>query len=215
MSRLDPAPPTPDALTTLRVREAMGGDASSTAWLVERFSPLLLAQASHRLRGPLAALARTHAPEDLVQDVWVRALPRLDGLAARDGRMTPVLVRFLATTMLHRLNSLAQTHLRADGARRQDSLDPAAEAGFAESARIVSQIASHERIDVVRRAIDALDDDDRTLVVLRAIEQNPVSDIALLLGEKPNTIAVRYRRALDRLRARLPGSVFEELQDEE
>ncbi|MBL8767403.1 MAG: sigma-70 family RNA polymerase sigma factor [Planctomycetes bacterium] len=203
------------ALTTLRVREAVRGDSASTAWLVERFTPLLLAQASHRLRGPLAALARTHSAEDLVQDVWVRALPRLDGLAARDGRMTPVLVRFLATTMLHRLNSLAQTHLRADGARRQDSLDAAADDRMAESARIVTELAARERVDVVRRAIESLDDDDRALVVLRGIERNPVAEIALLLGEKPNTITVRYRRALDRLRERLPGSVFEELQDDE
>lgn len=212
MDRLDP---NPDAVTTMHVREAMRGDRASTTWLIERFSPLLLAQAAHRLRGPLAVLARTHCPEDLVQDVWIRALPRLEGLDARAGRVTPVVVRFLATTLLHRLNSLAQKHLRDDGESRQDSLDSAIGAQFAESARIVSQIASHERADAVRSAIDALDDDDRSLIVLRAIERNPISDIAVLLGEKPNTITVRYRRALDRLRARLPGSVFEELADDD
>jgi len=48
------------------------------------------------------------------------------------------------------------------------------------------------------------------VVVLRGIEQLPNLRVAEMLGERPTTIAMRYRRALERLRAELPGSVFTE-----
>jgi len=80
--------------TTLHVRRAKGGDRDSLAWLADRFSPLLLAQARYRLRG---RLARWVQPEDVVQDVWAVALPALPGLEASDGRETPVVLKFLAT----------------------------------------------------------------------------------------------------------------------
>ena len=51
--------------------------------------------------------------------------------------------------------------------------------------------------------------------MLRGIEQNPVQDVALLLGLRPNTVTVRYRRALARLRELVPGSAFDELGDED
>ena len=38
--------------------------------------------------------------------------------------------------------------------------------------------------------------------------------VAQKLGEHPDTISMRYRRALDRLRTALPDSVFGELPDD-
>ena len=93
----------PDAVTTIHVQRAKHGDEASLDWVVRRFTPLLLAQARYRLGASL----RTHYdPEDLVSEVWAIALPRLPDLTVRDGRATPVLVKFLATTLLFRVNSL-------------------------------------------------------------------------------------------------------------
>ena len=72
-------------LTSLHLRQAVGGCADSLAWLVRRLSPLLIVQAEYRL-GP--DLRRVYDPEDLVDEVWVVALPRLGELSARDGRYT-------------------------------------------------------------------------------------------------------------------------------
>ena len=44
---------------------------------------------------------------------------------------------------------------------------------------------------------------------------NPVADVALLLGLLPNTVTVRYRRALARLRELVPGSAFDDLGEED
>ena len=73
----------PGALTSLHVRRAADGDSESLGWVVARLSPLLLAQADYRL-GPV--LRSLYDPEDLVNDTWIVALPRLPELPARDGR---------------------------------------------------------------------------------------------------------------------------------
>ena len=84
--------PPPD-LTTQHVRRATNGDGASLSWVFERFSPLLLSQARFRL-GPVLS-ARIDA-EDVVAEAWLTALGKLGDLTPRDGRYTPVLLRFLA-----------------------------------------------------------------------------------------------------------------------
>jgi len=49
---------------------------------------------------------------------------------------------------------------------------------------------------------------------MRAVEGVDNRDIAEELGEAPNTISHRYRRALERLRATVPDSVFDELAED-
>ena len=75
--------------TTTLVRRAKLGDHESLATLVEKLTPLLLAQARYRL-----GTSNTEVdPDDVVQEVWARALPRLPELSDRDGRQTPVLLK--------------------------------------------------------------------------------------------------------------------------
>jgi RNA polymerase sigma-70 factor (ECF subfamily) len=207
-----PDPPSPDSFedTTRHVRRAVEGSQDSVAWLVERFSPLLLAQALHRL-GP--HLRRLYDPEDLVQEVWAVSLPRLAGLGPRDGRFTPVVLKFLSTTLLYRVQNLLQKHLRGgaqDGAHEVSATFSELPAA---TGRLISGAVRSEQQETLRAAIDRLPEVDRQILVLRGIEQNPVQEVAALLKLKPNTVTVKYRRALERLREKLPGSVFEELQD--
>ena len=56
---------------------------------------------------------------------------------------------------------------------------------------------------------------DREVVILRGIEQGNNRDVATVLQLEPNTVAVRYRRALAKLRAELPDSIWDELGDED
>ena len=49
--------------------------------------------------------------------VWVVALPRLPELPPRDERHTPVLLKFLSTTLLYRINNLVQKHIRGKPGR--------------------------------------------------------------------------------------------------
>ena len=61
--------------TSLCIAGACAGDNSSRDRLVERFTPVLLAQARYRLCRPIRGIE----PEDLVQDCWAGAVPELRG----------------------------------------------------------------------------------------------------------------------------------------
>ena len=189
-------------LTTQHVRKARLGDVASLDWLIHRFTPLMIAQARYRLGEGGAC-----EPEDLVAEVWMVALPRLAELKERDGRITPVLVRFLGTTLRQRHAKLADRH------RRREVVDFADEGvtldgGLGSS---IDRAIRRESKGIVLNAIEDLDPMDRAAIVLRAIEEVPNAEAAEMLGLEPNTLAVRYRRALERLREALPESVFAEL----
>ena len=67
-----PREPSPgDHLTSIHIRQAIKNDRESVAWLVSRFTPLLLCQAHHRLA---PSLRRFCDPDDAVADVWMAVL---------------------------------------------------------------------------------------------------------------------------------------------
>lgn len=200
--------PDPGPLTTLHVRRAVGGDAESLAWLVERLNPLLLAHAAWRI-GP--SLRAHIEPADLVHEAWLVLLPRLASLPARDGRMTPVLLTFLTTTILNKLHNL----LRKEARRRlHTGADEAAEPVADPRASAVAAAVRGEAECVVRAALAALDEGDREVVLMRGIEQQDPDAVAAHFGISRGTMSKRYCRALAKLRARLPESAFAELIDE-
>jgi len=192
-------------LTTLHVRAAIGGDAGSLDWVITRLTPLLMVQAEYRL-GP--ALRQQVDPEDLVSEAWLVALPRLAEFA-RHPRATPVLLKFLTTTMTFRVNHLLRRRMTASHA-----VPPAAAAAMPEAARatgVVTNVVRSELADVVRQRIDSLDPADREVLVLRGIEQQPSQAVAVMLAITPAAVDQRFSRALKRLRESLPDSAFEDL----
>jgi RNA polymerase sigma factor (sigma-70 family) len=201
-------------MTSFHVQRARDGDARSLEWIVERFSPLLLAQAKFRLG---ERLRKIHEPEDLVNEVWAITLPRLAELGAREGRHAPVLIKFLATTLLNRVNDWVRAEITGPRGRLQaggpggNEGDPTVGRVPTDSDGVVTAAVRRERDGDIAKVIDSLEPEDREIIVLRAIEQNPGNVVALVLDISEKAVSMRYRRALDRLKARLPASVFEEL----
>lgn len=201
--------------TSLHLYRSREGDAASTVWLVQRFTPLLLAQARHRLGRHLRQL---YDPEDLVQEAWAIALPRLAELRPAAGRLTPVLLRFLSTTLLNRYGALMQKHVLGK------PLTTAAPVGLsheqdalaylpAEQTSIVARVARDELCTRILSAIEALPEKDREVIVLRSIEQISLTAAADILGVTENAVAVRHHRALRRLQAALPDSILDDLAE--
>ena len=212
-----PAQPDDSADTTIHVRRALDGDRASLDWIVAHFSPLLLAQARYRLGDTLKNL---YDPEDLVSETWAVALPRLPELPPRDGRHTPVLLRFLGTTLLYRFNNLLRKHLGGKPKQKRGSEGVSSEADPlaalpADVSGVVSKALRHEAKGVVGESIDRLGEEDREIVILRGIEQNSPEEVAALLGIPQPHVNVRYHRALKKLRVLLPASVFDEFPGEE
>lgn len=196
--------------TTFHVRRAIAGESGGAEWVVERFTPLLLAQARYRL-GRLRAI---HEPEDVVANVWAALLPKLGEFSLERERTTPAFIRYLSNALLLEINNLlrkrvAETLPNADS-EVSTPINRAEDAGPGP----VTRAAAAERRDAVLEALQSLDAADREVLILRGIEQHSNAETAQLLGIEPNTAAQRFRRALTRLRERLPGSVFDDLQDE-
>jgi RNA polymerase sigma factor (sigma-70 family) len=206
------AGPLPD-LTSAHVARAAAGDAQSRAFLVERFTPVLLAQARYRLQGPLLQVCE---PPDLVQDVWAIALPRLPDLREREGRWTPVLLKFLSTTLLRLVNHLLRKHI--SGRPRAVAVDGSSDAPSpvealpAEVSGVITRMCRQQKIDAVQQALAELAEEDRAVVVLRGIEQLQNREVARLLGIDDSLATRRWQRALVRLKELLPDSVFGELE---
>jgi RNA polymerase sigma-70 factor (ECF subfamily) len=206
--------PRPSSHTSIRLQRAAEGDRESLAWIVERFTPLLLACAAHRMTPEARRLCD---PEDLVDEVWAVALPRLRGWVAFGDRFAPALVKYLSTTLIHLAQRLARKQsLRAGAAEPA----PASASGSraapvervpADVTGVVTAAVRRESHGTALAALEGLEPEEREVVVLRAVEQRSNAEAAGLLGVAPGTVAVRYHRALQRLRARLPGSIFEEL----
>ncbi len=190
--------------TTLHVRRAVSGDTESLSWIVERFTPLLLSQATVRLP---PFLRQTLDPEDLVQETWAVALPRLSSLSSRNDRFTPVLVRFLSQTLLHIFNAHARK-----AARRMALRDNVIEERRQDPVQgLTTAIVARERDAALTKALGALDERDRQIIVLRLIEQQPVAAVARLLSISETAVTSRLHRALKRLKDRIGPSVLDEL----
>ena len=187
-------------ITTVHVSQAVAGERQSLEWLAQRFTPLLRLQATHRLGGR----AQPADVDDLVADAWAALLKRLPQLQPRNGRLTPVVLTFLAETIRRRALDLARKQ------RRVHALDASPE----DSARSVIAAAERaETSDAMAQAISHLEPDERKLLILRGVEGLPYQTIAAQLDLLPNTVAQRYGRILKRLRSVLPGSIFDDMSD--
>jgi RNA polymerase sigma-70 factor, ECF subfamily len=209
----DATPTDSDSPTSIHVRRAVAGDLESLGWVVERFSPVLLAQARFRL-GP--ALRRFCDPEDLVSDAWAVALRRLGDLEMAADSSTGTLVRYLGTVVLRRVRDLA----RLAAVRRSAIDDPQASKTTSPSqvdamtTSIVTRAIRGERSALILKAIEALEPLDRQVVVLRGIEGAAVAEVAAIMNTTAGAVATRYHRALRRLREQLPDTVVAELTED-
>jgi RNA polymerase sigma-70 factor, ECF subfamily len=204
----DPATDRDDP-TTVHVRGALKGDVRSLEWLVARFSPVLI----HHARWCLGtSLSRLYDPEDLVQETWAVALPRLPDLVPRDRRFTPPLARFLSTTLSNLAHRLIAKHImrRGDASSESSELESMA----AESRGVITSVVRRERQGSLARAIEDLPEIDRTVVILRGFEGRPAKEVAVALSLSEDAVHQRFSRTLRRLREQLPDSLFAEIEPE-
>jgi RNA polymerase sigma-70 factor (ECF subfamily) len=194
----------PHGETSFHLRAALSGDAAGLEQAIRRLNQEMLALAEYRLRAFPSAL---HDPADLVNEIWLRALPHLRRIGPKGGRITPVVVQYLATAMRRRVRDLLETRLRRgeSGAACEGDEIPA------ETRGVITRVMAEEHRGLVHRAIAELDPRDREIILLRAVEQNSTQDVAAVTGLSEDAVRQRYHRALGRLRRQLPDSVFHEL----
>ena len=194
------------AETTVQVRLAIRGELGGVDWIIRRFSPFLRAQGRYRL-GDL--FAGGDEEDDVVSEAWMTVLPRLADLRPRQDRYTPVLLRFLATTVRSICNNRLRKAIRR-GAKKEETPRDLDEFSH-HVLGAVTAMGDTERSRQIVDAIGRLDERSRHVVVMRGIEGLPNAEIAAELGEKANTISHCYTRAVERLRADLGETILDEL----
>lgn len=194
----------PDDTNDLLVAAGAGNESAREA---------LWARHRERLRKLVApridsGLARRFDASDVVQDVLVEANRRLSDYLQAAQIPFPVWLQLLAR---NRLIDMQRQHRVA--ARRSVSREQAVEPAAGEHSSLMERFeavdrnptpaaaALHMELEArFQAAIEALDSSDREVVVLRHFERLPNQEVAALLGVSDAAAAMRYLRAMRRLR---------------
>lgn len=172
---------------------------SSTAVLAPPRSFRVLASADNQrmVRRYVAALSRDReAVDDLAQEVFVRALERVDRLV--NAEKAGAFLRGIARRVV-------QEHFRQ---RRRDRRYEAETAAAVAGDAVDVPLACHDRamLDLLLDAIDALPVVSRRLIEMRYHDGLNASDIATALGIQPTAVRVSLLRIRERLKRRVESA---------
>ncbi len=179
--------------------------------------------AEHRQR--LSALAKKKlnpillkrmSEEDVLSEAYINAAKRMDYLAAHDD--VPVYYK-LRTILLQTICDIERRHLQAQGRDAYKELrvesgkfgvDGGGSDGDVYVGELPSDITSpasrvdrDERHAILRRALAAMPENDRAILVMRHFDGISNAECAAALGLTEKAASIRYVRALERLRQKL------------
>jgi RNA polymerase sigma-70 factor, ECF subfamily len=177
----------------------LGGVASVDSDLAQEFEIRLVESSTLAFRVAYAVLRHREDAEDVAQDAFAKAYRSFRQLRDRD-RFRAWLVRMTWRLALDRQRTDRRRAVREslDGAR---AVRPAA--GHAVSPAAETDLVAQERVAHLWRAIDALPEKLRVVIVLSGIEEHDVAQVAKLLDLPVGTVKSRLFLARQRLRERL------------
>ena len=179
--------------------------------------------AEHRQR--LSALAKKKlnpillkrmSEEDVLSEAYINAAKRMDYLAAHDD--VPVYYK-LRTILLQTICDIERRHLQAQGRDAYKELrvesgkfgvDGGGSDGDVYVGELPADITSpasrvdrDERHAILRRALAAMPENDRAILVMRHFDGISNAECAAALGLTEKAASIRYVRALERLQQKL------------
>lgn len=174
--------------------------------------------AEHRQR--LSALAKKKlnpillkrmGEEDVLSEAYVNAAKRLDYFAARDDVPTYYKLR---TILLQAICDIERRHLQAQGRdayREVESVKCKIESEEAspfdnlpaDITSPASRVDRDERHAILRRALAAMPENDRAILVMRHFDGMGNAECAAALGLTEKAASIRYVRALEKLQQKL------------
>jgi len=185
----------PDVQLMLRVQ---GGDDAAFAELVSHYQDRLISIFSNMVSAQETA-------EDLAQEVFLRVYRFRD-------RYQPA-AKF--STWLFRIANNMASNLRRSAARRHEvalSLRDSSASGVQPAGKVLAdksglmptrQADARETRDIVRAAMETLNDRQRMAVLLNKFEQMSYTDIGVAMNMSPSAVKSLLSRARENLRAQL------------
>ncbi len=190
-----------EGVTQAWVRTAARGDADGFAQLYEHIAPAVFTWASLRLRGDQLSLLDAG---DLVQEVWLRAWRKIEDL---DVEATPFrfwIFRIAKNVLLEASRQARKPDRRGVGSgignpTGGDDLDPMAQ--VPDSITGVSRrMARSEDLSRFKEAVEAMEAEERKLVIHCGLEGLPLKEVGVRLGISEEAAGKRWQRLRAKLR---------------
>ena len=163
-------------------------------------------------------LLKRMSAEDVLSETYVHAAKRLDYFSAHDD--VPIYYK-LRTILIQTISDIERHHLKAQGRDAYKELRVESgglsvegegaqpEGGVyvgelpADITSPVSRVDRDERHAILRRALAAMPESDRAILVLRHFDGMGNAECAAALGLTEKAASIRYVRALERLQKKL------------
>jgi len=205
---MDPA--TPPGADSAEPRSVGSSEVKRFAPLIERLSPRLLAWVRLRLGGRGGRLDA----EDVVQEVWCRALQKLGGDRATEDKLSEGWVFQIAKFVL--LESLRKAQLldRVQFAEGRSSRVQAIQQFPAELTTMTRRLAREEGMRAFLDRIEALDPVDKKIYLLCGLEALEHQDVAVQLGMERGAVTKRWQRLRQKLSQMRPPPGLLRVEDD-
>ena len=178
------------------IDEALHGNSSAFGRLVTRYQDRLYNTLVH-------VTGSAEEGRDVCQDAFIQALVKLRSFQ-RSSAFYTWLYR-IALNMAASRRRRKKPTVSVDQHRELTGYEPVARDG-----QPSEPLERQERVARVQEALSALDDDFRTVLVLREIDGHPYETIAEMLDLPLGTVRSRLHRARMELREQLKGILIEE-----
>jgi RNA polymerase sigma-70 factor (ECF subfamily) len=175
------------------IGQVLSGDSAAFGEIVERHEDRLY-NTIYRLVGS-ADDAR-----DLLQDTFVKAYEKLDDFRGGSSLYTWLFRIAVNTSLSHRRR---RTWVQMGAPAGDDDPNPGNAVADTAAVDPADPLIAAETETLVQEAINSLDDEHRTVVVLRDIQHCDYHEIADILEVPPGTVKSRLHRARMMLRERL------------
>lgn len=129
--------------------------------------------------------------KDLAQEVFTRVWERL----GKEGKEIENLRAFLFT--------VARNLIKDYYKKKKPVLERDLPEGMMEAMPIEGDQLAHSESQIALKALQELSDPYREALTLHLVEGLPIGEIAKILNERPNTISVRVKRGIEKVRATL------------
>lgn len=155
-----------------------------------QFKEIYEAHADALFRFAFYKLSDREKAKDVVQDTFVKVWEYLSA----DNEVTHI------KALLYRIatNAIIDNYRK----KKELSLDSLFDDGFDPGDGLKSQnsLIDESEAEIVISAIHSLDDEDRSLLLMRYIDGLSIKEIALATGQRENTVSVRIHRSLKTLK---------------
>jgi RNA polymerase sigma-70 factor, ECF subfamily len=174
------------------VGRAQNGDREAFGEVYERLSPKVYSYLYYHLNG------RTHAAEDLTEEVFVKVLEKLDRYQDRGLPFSAWVFRIAHNHLID--------YVRAQPKQGITSIDDCIDLPEPQSERTLDLALTHTELV---GAMERLTEDQRRVVVLRFLQGMSIAETARSLGKTEDAVKKLQGRGLSMLKKGLSGSRVE------